>query len=78
MLVASRPKHVLPTAAFVTRLQKLSIAAFLLLSLGTAASADDASIEQKVQALAPSLEKYVETYMKGFDVPGVRGRHRRQ
>src|SRR6476659_5233636 len=73
MLVASRLRHALSTAAFATS-QRLFVAAVLVLAIGSVASAEDkpdASIEQRVQALVPSLEKYVDTYMKGFDVPGV-------
>jgi CubicO group peptidase (beta-lactamase class C family) len=31
----------------------------------------EASIEQRVQALVPSLEDYIATNMKSFDVPGL-------
>jgi CubicO group peptidase (beta-lactamase class C family) len=31
----------------------------------------DASVEQRVEALVPSLEDYIATNMKRFDVPGL-------
>jgi CubicO group peptidase (beta-lactamase class C family) len=34
-------------------------------------AATEASIEQRVQALLPSLEDYIEANMKSFDVPGL-------
>ena len=37
----------------------------------TAPTPPEASIEQQVQALVPSLEDYIATNMKAFDVPGL-------
>jgi CubicO group peptidase (beta-lactamase class C family) len=52
-------------------------AAFVALSIAsqTAAAAEatpsETSIEQRIQALVPSLEEYISANMKSFDVPGL-------
>jgi hypothetical protein len=53
------------------------VAAFVALSIAsqTVAAAEatpsEASIEQHIQALVPSLEDYISANMKSFDVPGL-------
>ena len=53
------------------------VAAFVALSIAsqTAAAAEatssENSIEQRIQALIPSLEEYISANMKSFDVPGL-------
>src|SRR6516165_8065301 len=52
-------------------------AAFVALSIAsqTAAAAEatpsETSIEQRIQALVPSLEEYISANIKSFDVPGL-------
>lgn len=53
----------------------LAATAMLSLAAWAAAAAEgtpaEASIEQQVQALAPSLEDYIAANMESFDVPGL-------
>src|SRR5215471_5975834 len=55
--------------AFVAAVAALSIAAQTVAAAETTSSEN--SIEQRIQALVPSLEEYVSANMKSFDVPGV-------
>ncbi|MEO8666917.1 MAG: serine hydrolase [Bauldia sp.] len=67
MSVSPRPTPMFSTTRLVHASQRMFVASLLLLALDGAVSA----AEDPVAALAPSLEQYVETNMKGFDVPGV-------
>jgi CubicO group peptidase (beta-lactamase class C family) len=55
--------------AFVAAVAALSIAAQTVAA--AEATSSENSIEQRIQALVPSLEEYVLANMKSFDVPGV-------
>ena len=55
--------------AFVAAVAALSIAAQTVAA--AEATSSENSIEQRIQALVPSLEEYVSANMKSFDVPGV-------
>jgi CubicO group peptidase (beta-lactamase class C family) len=72
---------VLRTARSLSALGSLTYAAALVgfaascIAAQTAAAAEasrsENSIEQRIQALAPSLEEYISANMKSFDVPGL-------
>jgi len=76
MLVTTCPSRAFSSLGSSPRTRTLLAAAVLLAVTAHGAAAaktvpPEASIEQRVQALVPSLEDYIAANMKSFDVPGL-------
>ncbi len=73
MSVPPRLTQLFPAARLTQATRSLAASLFVLGLAGSAVAEDAAPSvsDQQIQSLAPSLEQYIETNMKGFDVPGV-------